>query len=118
LWAAAENRRLSARARQVLADDENILYLSAVSGWKIATKYRIGKLPEAKLLMGDFSGTLRALGFVFIPMTVDHAYLAGSFTMTHKDPFDRLIAAQAKLEDLPLLSADPVFDEFPIRRIW
>jgi PIN domain nuclease of toxin-antitoxin system len=88
------------------------------SCWDIATKYRLGKLPEAEPLMGDFAAKLRALGFIFIPMSVDHACLAGSFTMTHKDPFDRLIAAQAKLEDLPPLSDDPVFDAFPIRRIW
>jgi PIN domain nuclease of toxin-antitoxin system len=109
---------LSPWARRLLEGREETLCISVASAWEIATKYRLGKLPQAESLIGDFAGKLRALGFIFIPLTVDHTFLAGSFTMPHKDPFDRLIAAQAKLENIPLLSNDVAFDQFPIQRIW
>ena len=67
--------------------------------------------------MEDFLGRLRIDGYALLPVTVDHFLLAGSFPVAHQDPFDRLIAAQAKLEDMPLLSADPAFDQFPIEGV-
>lgn len=84
----------------------------------MATKYRLGKLPEAEFILLDFVARHRAMGFEFINVTVEHSLLAGSFTVTHKDPFDRLMAAQAHLEKMPLLSADKAFDQFPIERVW
>lgn len=118
IWAAGDRPRLSPRARNILSDGESKLFVSASSAWELATKYRLGKLPEAEFILVDFVARHRALGFEFITVTVEHSLVAGSFAMNHKDPFDRLIAAQAKIESLPLLSADAAFDEFPIQRIW
>ena len=109
---------LSQKAKALLQAGERELCLSVASAWEIATKYRLGKLPQAEPLIEDFAGKLRAVGFIFIPLTVEHSLLAGNFTMDHKDPFDRMIAAQSKIEKMPLLSADPAFDQFPIERIW
>jgi PIN domain nuclease of toxin-antitoxin system len=109
---------LSARAKRVLEGRDEHLLISVATAWEIATKYRLGKLPQVESLIDDFSGKLRAMGFIFMPITVEHSFLAGSFTMNHKDPFDRLIAAQARIEKIPLLSNDAAFDQFPIERIW
>jgi PIN domain nuclease of toxin-antitoxin system len=109
---------LSERASEVFRGDDTTMYISAASGFEIATKYRLGKLPEAESLIENFANNIRARGFVFIALTVEHSFLAGSFTMTHKDPFDRLIAAQSKLEEMLLLSNDSAFDQFPVQRIW
>ena len=70
------------------------------------------------MLLHGFVANLRALGYTFIPVTMEHSLLAGNFTVSHKDPFDRLIAAQAHLERMTLLSADTAFDQFPVERIW
>ena len=118
LWAAGENPKLSAVARAILASEDQDLWISTASAWEIATKFRLGKLPEAESLLVDFTDSLKGRGFRFLSLTADQSLLAGSFPMLHNDPFDRLIAAQAKLENMPVLSADTAFDQFPIQRIW
>ena len=96
----------------------NEVLVSVVCIWEIATKVRIGKLQEPGNLLRDPSSTLAALGFRDLPLTLSHARLGGSLPSPHKDPFDRMLAAQALLEGLTLVSADPVFDDFDVDRLW
>ncbi len=85
---------------------------------EVATKYRIGKLPGAALLARDFEIIIAAQGFSELPITLHHARLAGEMTIAHKDPFDRLLIAQAQAEGLMLVSKESLFDAFAVRRLW
>jgi PIN domain nuclease of toxin-antitoxin system len=118
IWALNDDANLSPHARSVLANEAIQMYVSSVSAWEIGTKYRSGKLPGVAQLMSDFAGKLRADGYLFLSVSVDHSLLASSFTMKHKDPFDRLIVAQAMIEKIPLLSADRTLEAFPVERVW
>ena len=85
---------------------------------EITTKFRIGKLPEAGLLALNFERHVAAENFQQLDISVEHAALAGSLDIAHKDPFDRLLIAQAKLENLTLVSNEEIFDNFGVWRIW
>ena len=118
LWWLFDDDRLSQAVRRLLSDPGNGVWVSAASAWEIATKYRIGKLPSARRLVQDIPGWIERAAFAELPVTAAHAQLAGSWPQPHRDPFDRMLAAQSRLEDLPLLSADPAFASFGIQVIW
>lgn len=94
------------------------MLVSAASTWEIATKYRLGKLPMAEVLAQDFVAKVTGAGYLLMPITVDHALRAGRMAGEHKDPFDRMLAAQVIQEDIPLISNDEKMDEFGVRREW
>jgi PIN domain nuclease of toxin-antitoxin system len=119
LWALAEPHRLSAHAADLIKAPTTGLVVSAVSAWEIATKHRLGKLPGAGPIVAGFAAHLASLRVEELPVRSAHALLAGSFVLEHRDPFDRMLAAQAMLEGLPLLSDDPAFAAFPgLETIW
>jgi PIN domain nuclease of toxin-antitoxin system len=118
LWWVTDDPKLSRKVRAILAALDSEILVSAASAWEIATKVRLGKLPGAEALAAEFDARLKILGFHPMPITVEHAQRAGLLPGTHKDPFDRMLIAQAQTENLPILSNDAVFDEFHIRRIW
>jgi PIN domain nuclease of toxin-antitoxin system len=118
LWAAFRKDLLSARARKLIEAPANEILVSAASAWEIATKYRLGKLSLAQVLVGDFIPKVTAAGYVLLSISVEHALRAGRLPADHKDPFDRMLAAQAIDEDLPLLSNDERLDVFGVRREW
>lgn len=118
LWVAYSPNSLSPHVLAVLASTTNEILVSAASAWEIATKYRLGKLPDARILAEDFVPQVIAAGFVLLPISVDHALRAGRLTGAHKDPFDRMLAAQALHDDIPLLSMDSKLDVFGVRREW
>ena len=118
LWAAAYDELLSPRARQLMQAQRNEVFVSAASAWEIATKYRLGKLPKAQALVDDFVSTIQSAGYVPLPISLEHALRAGRLAADHKDPFDRMLAAQAIHEDLALISNDEQFDVFGVRREW
>jgi PIN domain nuclease of toxin-antitoxin system len=118
IWAANENSRLSKLAASLIADTANTLLVCATSAWEIAVKVRIGKLPEAILLEKDFEAILKHAGYRLLPITASVALRAGRMQQEHKDPFDRMIAAQALSLDVQVLSADKHLDPFGVRRIW
>jgi PIN domain nuclease of toxin-antitoxin system len=118
LWAAFRKDLLSARARKLIEAPANEILVSAASAWEIATKYRLGKLPLAQVLVEDFVPRVAAAGYILLPISVEHALRAGRLPADHKDPFDRMLAAQAIDEDLPLLSNDERLDVFGVRREW
>jgi len=118
LWWLFADRRLSSRAKAVLRDSQNQVSVSSASAWEIATKYRLGRLDSARPLVDDFSALMRKAGFSELPMTSAHAIRAGNWDVEHRDPFDRMLAAQSSLEDLRLVTRDPVFADFGLEPIW
>ena len=109
LWALTEPTRLGHRAREVIESPASRLVVSAASAWEIATKHRLGKLPQADALLGAYSKHLDRLGANRLPVAEDHALLAGRLEWNHRDPFDRMLAAQAMIESLVLVTGDPTF---------
>lgn len=118
LWWLDGDRRLSRRGRAAIAEEENEVWVSAASAWELATKARLGKLPGALDVATDVTGCVARQGFVELPITVLHAQRAGSLRIDHHDPFDRMLIAQAQMEDLPIVTNERLFDGFGITRIW
>jgi len=118
IWWLAGDPALSPRAREAIANEANPVAVSAASAMEVATKARIGKLPDAALLAQDFEAIIAAQGFDELPITVRHARMAGAMAIPHKDPFDRLLIAQAQAEDMVLVSNEALFDGFGVTRIW
>lgn len=118
LWAATQTSRLSRVAAQIILNERNELVVSAASAWEIATKVRLGKLPDAEIFEASFAQRVRAAGYSFRVVTVEDGLRAGRLKGEHGDPFDRMIAAQALADDIPVISIDAKLDGFGIRRIW
>ena len=118
LWWLADDARLSKPARSAIADPERTVYSSPASAWEIATKHRIGRLLEARELLADFSGILLRAGFEELPITTKHAVLAGTLAGAHRDPFDRMLVAQALCEGLEVVTADDAIGMLGARCLW
>ncbi|MCB1032313.1 MAG: type II toxin-antitoxin system VapC family toxin [Acidobacteria bacterium] len=118
LWWLFDDPRLSGSAAALLAKPENRVVVSAASAWEISTKFRLGKLPSAAALVQDLPTWLRRAGFEALPISVSHAERAGSWDVAHRDPFDRMLAAQSFLEGLPLITSDRAFSDFGIECVW
>jgi PIN domain nuclease of toxin-antitoxin system len=119
LWWVFADPKLSRRARTAIEDDaENQVFVSAASAWEIATKYRIGKLPNAAAVASDVARTVAEEGFNELSVSVRHAERAGSLVGHHQDPFDRMLIAQAMLDDLALVSNERAFDVYGVKRLW
>ena len=118
IWWLAGDDSLGKDAKSAVADEANTVFVSAASAMEVATKYRIGKLPSAALLAQDFENVIASQGFTKLPISIHHARLAGEMPIPHKDPFDRLLIAQAQAEDMVLVSNEALFDGFGVRRIW
>jgi PIN domain nuclease of toxin-antitoxin system len=118
IWATLSPSALSQQARDAIADEGNAILVSAASAWEIATKVRLGKLPGAEKLERDYVDVMEDAGYTLLDIDTESALRAGRLTAEHRDPFDRMIAAQALGQDIPILSPDPQFDQFGVRRIW
>lgn len=118
LWAALSPASLSRKASAIVANEANTILVSAASAWEIATKVRIGKLPEAESFEKEFLEAMAEAGYMMLSIDSESALRAGRLTGKHRDPFDRMIAAQALTEDIPVISADPKLDLFGVRRVW
>ena len=118
LWWVADSSRLSATAHGVIAAPANTVLVSAASAWEITTKFRIGKLPAAALVALDVAGVIASKRFEEPPITVADAERSARLPGPHRDPFDRLLAAQAVGQNLALVSKDAVLDQFAVRRVW
>jgi len=118
LWWLAGDERLSEAARSWIGDEASDVLVSAASAWEIATKVRIGKLPGAAAVVSELGQHILDQGFAELAITVGHGQRAGLLPGPHKDPFDRMLAAQAQAENLPIVSNDPVFDHYGVRRLW
>lgn len=119
LWAILTPSKLSAKALTAVEDNANIVLVSAASIWEIAIKVRLGKLPEAEGIERDLLAVIEEeAGYYLLPIDGANALRAARFTSPHRDPFDRMIAAQALAEDIPVISRDLKLDSFGVRRIW
>ena len=119
LWALTEPTRLGRTARDVIENRSSRLVVSAVSAWEITTKHRLGKLPQADVLLGAYAKHLDRLGAIRLSVTEDHALLAGRLDWNHRDPFDRMLAAQAMIESLVIITSDPAFAGCPgVPTLW
>ena len=118
IWWFAGDPQLSVQARRAVEDEENNVLVSAASAWEIATKHRIGKLPEAEALALDLTGRIARQGFEGLPITVEDGSRAGALPGPHRDPFDRLLVAQALAHNLVLISNESLFDRYGVRRLW
>jgi PIN domain nuclease of toxin-antitoxin system len=118
IWWLTGDEALSGPAHEAIADEANAIVVSAVSAMEVATKFRIGKLPDASVLAGEFESVIADQGFAELAITVHHARLAGEMNIAHKDPFDRLLIAQAQAEDMMLVSNEALFDNFAVKRLW
>ena len=112
LWALLEPQKLSVELRNTLEDSDNILVVSAASAWEIATKWRLGKLQHARSVVENYAMALHRLAAVDLPISTAVARRAGLWDVPHRDPFDRLLAAQAMADELVLASTDPAFSQF------
>jgi PIN domain nuclease of toxin-antitoxin system len=117
LWWLEDGKKLSRRARQTIQNQKTIVLVSAASAWEIAIKSNAGKL-EAGTLIADFRKELEREGFTELAISADHTIRAGLLEGRHKDPFDRMLAAQAQAENLVLISKDKFFDRYAVRRVW
>ena len=118
LWWLDGDEHLSLVARRWIETDEHRILISAASAWEIATKVRIGKLPGAQAVAANFHACVINQGFTPLDITADHALRAGSLPGLHRDPFDRMLIAQAQALNIPLISNEHLFDHYGIQRIW
>lgn len=118
LWWILDDPRLSSRARRVIADGRNELFFSAASGWEIAIKAQLGRITLPEDPERFIPGQLACNGIESLPITLSHALHVHTLPLLHRDPFDRLLVAQAQLEGLPLVTADPHIPQYAVQIIW
>jgi PIN domain nuclease of toxin-antitoxin system len=116
IWWMSTSSRLSHTARDIIENGE--IYISAASAYELAAKAVRGKLPGFEKISAEFEEICTKQNFMFLPITVPHALAAANLMIEHRDPFDRLIAAQSFVEDLPLVTVDPAFKLFGCKTIW
>lgn len=118
IWWLMDAPELSITAREAVATEGNRVFVSSPSAWEIATKYRIGKLPSVAELIDDLVGHIRRERFETLSISVDHAKAAGLLPGRHRDPFDRMLIAQAQLESMRIVTNDAVFRDYGAVVIW
>ena len=118
LWWITDDRQLSASARDFIRDKKNDLLLSSASAWEIAIKTSLGKLPLPESPEVFIPRHMRINQFRPLPISVDHALAVSALPHHHRDPFDRLLVAQAQMENIPLRSADPILRSYAVQILW
>jgi len=118
LWWFTDDPAFSSTVRRLIAQPGNTVLVSAASAWEIAIKFRLGKLPNAIDVVSDFAGHLRRERFENLLISAEHAIRAGLLPGPHRDPFDRMLIAQAQAEGVPIISNDAAFDQYKVRRLW
>jgi PIN domain nuclease of toxin-antitoxin system len=116
-WWFTSAERLSKRAFSLLTEPDNLVLISPATGWELAIKANLGKL-NALPLVSDLHLLIEEDGFEELPVRIDHAVRAGLLPLHHRDPFDRLLVAQAQTANLPILSEDSLLDRYDVKRIW
>ena len=117
LWWLQEHSSLSSKARRTIAAIENEVFVSIATAWEMAIKNRAGKLEISELLDG-LEAKLVDEGMSVLPISLNHAVKAGGLPLHHKDPFDRMLVAQAQAENLSVISNDAIFEKYGVRRVW
>jgi PIN domain nuclease of toxin-antitoxin system len=115
-WFLDGDARLPQAARDAIEALGTIVNVSAVTAFEVANKVRVGKWPAAEMMANGLLDIVVRFGP--LPLSLEHARHAGTLAVAHRDPFDRMLAAQAEIEAIPLVTADPVFAQFPIQILW
>ena len=118
LWWLLGDPELSITARSAIGQPGNDVFVSAASAWEIATKFRIGKMPKAAVIAADIAGIVAQHGFIELPLAIHQGQLAGALPGIHKDPFDRMLVAQAILTDMTIVSNDEILGAYGVGRLW
>ena len=118
LWWLAGHASLPKRVRTEIDQSGSDVFVSAASAWEIATKHRLGKLPEADLVASDIALYIQSQQFTPLPVSVAHGQIAGALPGHHRDPFDRMLVAQAMVEDLVLVTNEKAFESYGVKRLW
>lgn len=118
LWWLSDDPRLSPVARASIADVSNTVLVSSATAWELSTKVRLGKLVDATGVIPRLPDVLRERGMTELPVTVTHAVAAGSLPGPHRDPFDRMLIAQSRIEGVPVVTLDPVFPSYAVDVLW
>jgi PIN domain nuclease of toxin-antitoxin system len=118
LWWLSDDTALPRTARKIIAETKNTVLVSAASAWEIATRVRLGKLPTGANLVSDFCGQVEREGFELLVISADHGIRSGLLPGPHKDPFDRMLIAQAQAENLAVITNERVFEAYGVRRLW
>jgi len=118
LWWLFDDPKLSDPAREIIRAPEHIIIVSSASGWEIATKGRLGKLPHAGDITENLPSLLQKARIKVLSITMAHALAAGALPGPHRDPFDRMLIAQGQIEQLPIVTSDRAFKKYPIKLIW
>jgi PIN domain nuclease of toxin-antitoxin system len=109
LWWFFDDPKLSKLCREIIKNPDHHIFVSSVSPWEIATKYHIGKPPEAKDILPIYPQLLIQSQFLELTINSNHAIRAGTLPIKHRDPFDRMIMAQAEIEEMPVITYDKAF---------
>ena len=117
-WWLLDDRRLSAKVRTLIIDLGTEVWVSAVSAFEMATKYKLGKWPGIGDLVVNFEAVMARENFAILPLSAAHAKRGGLLDGAHRDPFDRLLAAQSIIERMPLVTADAAFRGFGVETVW
>ncbi|MFT4288263.1 type II toxin-antitoxin system VapC family toxin [Nocardioides sp.] len=117
LWGHTARERLGDDVRALIEEGTHDIYVSAATPWEIAIKYAIGKLPLPDEPGAYLPDRLRRSGTVVLPIDLPHSLRAGALPLHHRDPFDRVIIAQAQILDIPVITADPAFELYDVRTI-
>jgi PIN domain nuclease of toxin-antitoxin system len=118
LWWFSDDPALPKSCRKLIGQPDSSVFVSAVSPWEIATKFRLGRLPSASELVQDFGGYLDQENFLSLPVSYEHGIRAGMLPGPHQDPFDRMLIAQAEIEKLFIVSNEKIFDQYGVHRVW
>ncbi|MYB03311.1 MAG: type II toxin-antitoxin system VapC family toxin [Acidimicrobiaceae bacterium] len=118
LWWWADEALLPPRVRETLSDADTTAFVSAASAWEIATKVRLGRLTPYRDMVPRFAELAMAADLLHLPLTHHHGLRAGTYPNEHRDPFDRILAAQAELGSLTLVTRDEAFKDFPVQVLW
>ena len=118
LWWLFDDPQLPQRVRKAIGDLGTQAYVSSATGWEIAIKSRLGKLPYAQEAVSRLPELVRASQMEVLPITLEHALAAGALPGPLKDPFDRMLIAQAQAEDLTLVSIDRAFKRYKVPLLW
>lgn len=118
IWWWAQSKQLPDQIVALITDPDNELLISSAVAWEAATKVRIGKLAAFAYAIPMFDSLVETHGFTPLPVLQNHALCAGTMAGEHRDPFDRMLAAQSIIEGVPILSSDQKLDAFGCQRIW
>lgn len=118
LWWLGDDKRLSRRARKLIADEDNSVFVSAASVWEIAIKVALGKLDDRDGAVPRLPLILVERGMIALPIMPAHAIEAAGLPPVHRDPFDRMLVAQGRLERLALVTNDPLFKQYDVKTEW